>query len=275
MAGPGGRGPVPSAVVDPTAAFVELISRPEAKLPLEDAALLIAAHARPDLDLEAEQGAIDALAAGCDDNGLASILGHLFGRLGFRGDPDRYYDPANSYLDRVVATRRGIPISLSVVTMAVARRRDIPLVGVGLPGHFLVRSADDADLFIDPFAGGQVLDRRGVRALFHQLHGPDAAFTPMMVTPVGPRSTVTRMLNNLIAIFGAHRDHHRRLWAVQLRAAVPGASLEDRAEVGTALAAAGDFAAAARWLEGLADEAPGAVADNYRGSASRLRSRLN
>ena len=196
-------------------------------------------------------------------------------RLGFRGNPDHYYDPANSYLDHVVATRRGIPISLSVLTIAVARRQGIDLVGVGMPGHFLVRSASDPSLYVDPFGGGQVLDTAGARALFHTLHGPDAGFSQTMLTPVGPRSIVTRMLNNLVAVFAAGRDHQGRLWALRLRATVPGASLEDRAEVAAALAAVGEFAEAGRWLEALSFEAPGPVAVGYRQAADRLRSRLN
>jgi len=256
--------------VDPAAAFAELLSRPEAEVELDRAALLVAANARPGLDVEAELAVIDDLASGCDSGDLAAVLGHLFGRLGFRGNPDHYYDPANSYLDHVVATRRGIPISLSVLTIAVARRQGIDLVGVGLPGHFLVRSASDPSLYVDPFGGGQVLDTAGARALFHTLHGPDAGFSQTMLTPVGPRSIVTRMLNNLVAVFAAGRDHQGRLWALRLRATVPGASLEDRAEVAAALAAVGAFAEAGRWLEALSFEAPGPVAVGYRHAADRL-----
>jgi len=263
------------AAVDPSLAFAELLSRPEAEVEVDRAALLIAAHARAGLDVDTELRAIDDLAAGCVDGDLASVLGHLFGRLGFRGNPDDYYDPGNSYLDRVVACRRGIPITLSVLTIAVARRRGIELVGVGMPGHFLVRSGDDQSLFVDPYRSGQVLDGAGVRALFHSLHGPDARFSPTMLAPVGPRTIVTRMLNNLVAIFASRRDQQGRLWALRLRATVPGASIEDRAEVASAMAAVGDFSEAARWLEALSFEAPPPVAMGFRQAAERMRSRLN
>ena len=263
------------AAVDPTVAFAELLTRPEPEIDLDRVAMLIAAHARPDLDVEAELARIDDVAEGCTDGDLASVLGHLFGRLGFQGNPDDYYDPCNSYLDRVVATRRGIPITLSVLTIAVARRRGIDLVGVGMPGHFLVRSVPDAGLFVDPFGNGQVLDIAGVRALFHSLHGPDAAFSQTMLAPVGPRVVATRMLNNLVAIFSSRRDQHGRLGALRLRAAIPGASLEDRAEVAAGLAAVGEFSEAGRWLDALSFEAPEPVAAGYRRAADRLRSRLN
>jgi regulator of sirC expression with transglutaminase-like and TPR domain len=263
------------AAVDPTLAFAELLARPEAEIDLDRAALLIAAHARNELDVDAQLDAIDGLAAGCEGPELAAVLSHLFVRLGFRGNPEDYYDPCNSYLDRVIATRRGIPITLSVLTISVARRHGIELVGVGMPGHFLVRSVSDPSLFVDPFTGGAVLDASGARTLFHSLHGPDAGFSEEMLAPVGPRSVVTRMLNNLVAVFGARRDHGGRLWALRLRSTVPGVTLEDRAEVASGLAAVGEFAEAARWLEALSFEAPEPLAAGYRQAASRLRSRLN
>jgi regulator of sirC expression with transglutaminase-like and TPR domain len=261
--------------VDPTVAFAELVARPEDEVELDRAALLIAAHARPGLDVATELAVLDALASGCGGDDLHSVLEHLFGRCRFRGNPDRYYDPANSYLDRVVATRRGIPITLSVLTVEVARRRGVGLVGVGMPGHFIVRSTSDPDLFVDPFGAGQILDLEGVTALFHALHGPDATFSEAMLAPVGPRAVVTRMLNNLIAIFSSRRDQQGRLWAARLRAGIPGASLEDRAEVAAALASAGEFAEAGRWLDALSLEAPGPVSAGYRHAAERFRARLN
>ncbi|HEY6532437.1 MAG TPA: transglutaminase-like domain-containing protein [Acidimicrobiales bacterium] len=264
----------PSAT-DPTAAFVRIVAGPEAEVELDRAALLIAAQARPGLDVDVELGHIDSLADGCDGRDLESLRGHLFGRLGFTGNTDDYYDPANSYLDQVVASRCGIPITLSVLTISVARRLGMELVGVGLPGHFLVGSATDADLFVDPFSGGQVLDAVAAETLFQSLHGTEATFSSAMLAPVGARAVLTRMLNNLLGIFAARRDTRSRLWALQLRAAIPGASIDDRAEVAGALAGVGRYAAAGQWLDQLADDAPGALGDSYRRSAARLRACLN
>jgi regulator of sirC expression with transglutaminase-like and TPR domain len=146
---------------------------------------------------------------------------------------------------------------------------------VGLPGHFLVGLDGDDDVFLDPFGGGAMLDRAEVEALFGALHGPDAPFSPAMLAPVGPRAVLTRMLNNLLGIFAARRDARSRLWALRLRAAVPGSTVDERAEVAAALAATGEYAAASRWLERLAPEAPGAVAQSYLRSAQRWRACLN
>jgi regulator of sirC expression with transglutaminase-like and TPR domain len=267
--------PVDASDPDLTSAFGDMVSGPESEIELERAALLIAAHARPGLDVPAELGRLDALAEGCADHDLDALRTHLFGRLGFNGNTDDYYDPANSYLDRVVETRCGIPITLSVLTIAVGHRLGVELVGVALPGHFLVGSTTDADLFLDPFGGGRVLGAEEVEDMFRSLHGAEAAFSPVMLAPVGARAVLTRMLNNLLGIFAARRDARSRLWASQLRAAVPGASIEDRAEVAAALVAVGEYAAAGRWLEALSHDAPPAVGESYRRSAERLRASLN
>ncbi len=260
--------------VDTTTRFLELMARPESQIPTEEAALLIAAHARPRIDVDRELMAIDELATGCG-TGLDGVVAHLFGELGYRGNERAYYDPANSYLDLVVATRRGIPITLSVLTVAVARRSGVDLCGVGMPGHFLVGVTDDPDTFVDPFAGGRVLDTTGCRRVFQALHGPDAQFSSDMLQPTGPRLIVARMLNNLLAIFSTRRDHRSRLWVARLRAGLPGASLEDRAEVAAALSATGAFGAAADHLSHLSEVATGEIAVSYRQTAARLRSRLN
>src|SRR5688500_8498241 len=106
---------------DPTSRFRELVQRPPHELPLDEAALLIAAHARPDLDVAAELKLLDRLAAGIPDRTLDEWRRHLFVELGFSGDVGSYYDPSNSFLDQVVRRRRGLPITLSVLGMEVGR----------------------------------------------------------------------------------------------------------------------------------------------------------
>lgn len=251
------------------------MSLPEANIDLEVAACLLAAQFRPRMDVDAVGVALDEVASGVSSPTVDGLRERLFGPGGFRGNTEAYYEPENSFLDVVLERRTGIPISLSLVTLSVGRRLDLCLEPVAMPGHFLVGVGDVEGGYLDPFGGGSLLELDGVRALFHQLHGPDVEFCPSMLTPVGPRAVIRRMLNNLVTIYASRRDHRSRLHAVQLRAAVPGSTLEERAEVAVALAAVGSFGEAARTLEALAPSAPGPVAGQYEAQAWRWRSRLN
>src|SRR5215475_14770504 len=135
-----------ASVGDPRAELAAELTRRASEFRLERAALLIAAEEYPGLDVDGYLARIDDLAAGArsrlsGDEGpagvVAAINGHLFRELGFRGNRDDYYDPANSYLNEVIERRTGIPITLSVLYLAVARRLGHRLVGLDLPLHFM------------------------------------------------------------------------------------------------------------------------------------------
>ncbi len=126
-------------VEDPTAQFAELVKGPESELPLDRAALLIAAHADPALDVDAELAGLDAFADACPERTFEGWRRYLFEELGFTGAVEDYYDPANSFLNEVLTRRTGLPISLSVLGIEVGRRLGLELVGVGMPGHFLLQ----------------------------------------------------------------------------------------------------------------------------------------
>jgi regulator of sirC expression with transglutaminase-like and TPR domain len=136
----------------------------------------------------------------------------LFGELAFRGNTDDYYDPRNSFLSEVLARKVGIPISLSVLYLEVARRLGIPAAGVAFPGHFLVR-VDRArePLILDPFGGGATLDRAGLEALLMRASGPDARLDDVSFAPASKRAILIRMLNNLAGIYGSTGDTLRSL----------------------------------------------------------------
>jgi regulator of sirC expression with transglutaminase-like and TPR domain len=261
--------------VEATERFVELASRPEAEVPLDRAALLIAAHADPGLDVDRQLARIDALAAGCPSPTLDGLVSHLFVDLGFAGDRSRYYDPCNSYLHRVLDRRRGIPITLAVLALSVGRRLGVPLDGVGMPGHFLLRDRVDHDVFVDPFAGGVVLDPEGCRQAFRAVQGDGVPFDAAYLEPVGAHAILARMLANLRVVFAATGDHASLVWVLRLRTAVPGVPAEERSELGAALAAAGDFVGAATELETLGIQLGGALGEQYVRDAGRLRARLN
>ncbi len=261
---------------DPTMRFAELVQGPEDELPLDEAALLIASHAHPDLDIPAELERLDSIAEGCPARSLDGWRHHLFQEMGFTGNVADYYDPDNSFLNVVVRTRAGLPITLSVLGLVVGRRLGMEMVGVGLPGHFLLRHdvAGEAPVFVDPFAGGRVLDRDGCIERFKAVNGADAPFVESYLDPVGPRAILGRMLANLRAIYASRGDLDSLAWVFALRLAIPGTPAIERRELARVLGSTGRFIEAAEVLEGLAIALP-AMETALEAEALALRARLN
>jgi regulator of sirC expression with transglutaminase-like and TPR domain len=197
-----------------------MLQRPEARV--EEAAILIAKESNPTLDEHALRRSIDGLGAEAlirrglhssperDGRILAELL---FDELGFEGDRDDYYDPQNSYLDRVMIRRKGIPISLSVLTMAIGHRAGMEVEGVGFPGHFLVRVGGPRGVYQDPFNGGELLDGHGLRALAAQFLGADMALHPSYLKPVDCQTITVRMLANLKNAHRRRGDYARAMLA--------------------------------------------------------------
>jgi regulator of sirC expression with transglutaminase-like and TPR domain len=261
----------------PTGRFAELVRAPEPVLRahLDEAALLIAAHAHPGLDIEHYRRRLDELAARCGDAVLAEVSHQLFGVEGLRGNDEDYYDPRNSYLDEVLDRRLGIPITLSVVFLEVARRLGIPVAGVSMPGHFLVRLLGEPPVLLDPFAGGRLLSEAECEERFRAVQGPAAPFDPAFLAPVPTVDIVGRMLNNLRSVHLQRQDSVALDWVLQLRGLLPDATLEERQERAGVLVALARFDEAADLLDRLAGEAPDARAASLAGKAKRLRARLN
>lgn len=255
--------------------FSELVGLPDADVPLDEAALLVAAHAYPDLDVPAELARLDLLASTCAVPTLDGLCRHLFDELGFSGNTRRYGDPRNSFLNEVVSRRVGIPISLSVLTIEVGRRVGVPLVGVGLPGHFLVRSADDPSVLLDPFNAGRRLGLEDCTELFRAVHGAGAPFDPDLLAPVGPRAILVRMLANLRQVYGATGDARGLGEVLRLRVAIPASSVPDWADLARALASLGRYPEAATILDELSEALPAPASGRARNEALALRARLN
>jgi regulator of sirC expression with transglutaminase-like and TPR domain len=254
-----------------TERFADLVAT--GSFPLDEAALLIAAHADRSCDIDANLARLDELATSVPAPELEALTRTLFGDWGFVGDQVDYYDPRNSYLHEVLARRRGIPISLSVVLIEVGRRAGVPLAGVSTPAHFMTCTTAGPRRWVDAFAGGRILARAELDEQFSRL-APGVDLDPYL-DPVGPASIVARMLNNLVVIQRQRNDRAGLLWATRLRTLVPGATPDDRRAYGGALAASGDFVRAAKVLESLVEDGAVDDPDDELARAQRLRARLN
>jgi len=171
---------------------------------LDEALLTIAAAVRGPLDLIEQLARLDELAATCPSPTVEGVVRHLFrGPDAFLGDRTTYDDPENSLLDRVLDRRRGMPITLASVAIEVARRLGVPLVGVGLPAHFLVAEVDPSSMrplrWFDCFDAGAALDERACEALYRRIGGDGRRFDASWLLPVTTRQIVVRVLNNLKA----------------------------------------------------------------------------
>jgi regulator of sirC expression with transglutaminase-like and TPR domain len=179
------------------------------ELDIEQGALLLAQTQYPDINIQAYQALFDNYAAdlreqigpGQSSEQIIAIINHyLFDELGFHGNEESYYDPENSYLNRVVDQRTGNPISLCSIYLAVGRRLKLPIVGIGMPGHFLCRfqTTTEEALFIDAFNRGKLLTRADcVKYLVHTRDG----FKETYIAPVSGRRTLSRMCSNLHQIY--------------------------------------------------------------------------
>jgi regulator of sirC expression with transglutaminase-like and TPR domain len=161
--------------------FTEIVSGSEHRLDLARAALLIASEEYPGLDslryiakLEVMAAAVRGAVTTTDDPTLKIryLSAYLFGERGFRGNAEAYYDPRNSFLNDVVDRKLGIPITLSIIYMEVGRRVGMPLQGIGMPGHFIMKYAEPGeDLYIDPFNRERILTLQPFKELIQQLYG--------------------------------------------------------------------------------------------------------
>lgn len=255
-----------------TARFAELVTGPEEELALDEAALLIAAHGQPGLDVVAELRLLDRLASRISDPTLDGWRRYLFDNLGFSGDVRRYYDPGNSFLNEVVRRRRGLPITLSVLGMELGRRIGLRLEGVGMPGHFLLRH--QPDVYVDPFDAGRILDLAGCAERFRAVNGEGATFRPAYLDPVGPRAILARMLNNLKSVYSGRGDIAALSWVFDLRKVLPGADPLEGREWARVLGATGRFVEAAEEIETLAQLLP-QHEESLLSEAFAFRSRLN
>ncbi len=205
--------------------FDLLMELEDEQIRLDCAALHVARDIYPDLSLTRHLEQLDELAAAVADTrpGLSApgryqaLQQVLVGEHRFVGNSRNFFDPDNSYLNRVLTRHVGIPISLAIVWIEVGRRLKWPVTGVAFPGHFLVR-IDDPERFVlvDAFHGGQTLSLRDCRAVLHEQFGDEVPFSEDLLEPADTRTILARLLNNLRSIY-LLRHHWERLMPVLQR----------------------------------------------------------
>ena len=263
--------------------FPGYAAQPDHELDLLTGALLIARDAYPGLDWNQQLGELSALSEPLLRLGLShlparaqarALADHLALRCGFRGNTEDYYDPRNSFLNDVLALRRGIPISLSVLYVEVSRRAGVRASGVGFPGHFLVRLDDGASpIVIDPFNGGEVLDETALSAHLKRSNYRQP-FSREMLAPTPVRHVIARMLMNLRGIYASRADYPRLLLVIDRFLDLMPESTEELRDRGYLHARLGAAEAAVADLEAYVDRLPhaGDVAE-VRQAILKLRGR--
>jgi len=205
--------------------FYREINQPDSSIDLAKAALYMALEEYPNFEPEEYLNILDAMADELRDRlpaqnyplrVIQTINRYLYEDLEFAGNDADYYDPRNSFLNQVIDRRTGIPISLSLVYLEVAKRIDFPMVGIGMPGHFLIKpDFEDAGIFVDAFNGGDILFPEDCQGRLSQIYGQPVELQPAFLAPVSPRKLLGRMLGNLKAIYLQQGDAVRVLGAVE------------------------------------------------------------
>ena len=202
-----------------------MLTRADEGVNLAEAALLIAAEEYPSLDIGGYLGRIAQMAERVKDRVrlelepiavIEELNRYLFEEEGFRGNSEDYYDPKNSFLNEVVDRRKGIPITLSILYMETAWRLDLPVVGVGLPGHFIVKYKTAArEILIDPYHRGTLLSEEDCQRTVDQIYQGKIAFHRGLLTSIPKTVILARMLNNLKGTYLRRKDFPRALAVVQ------------------------------------------------------------
>lgn len=215
-------------MIKPLDYFASLVQQDD-DIPLFEAALSIAQDADPKLDLNACAIAIDKFAIRLKQRmpkdiakipKLRLLNSFFYQDLGFAGNVNDYYDPDNSYLNKVLSTRRGIPISLAVIYMELAQQIGLDVKGISFPGHFLMKvSVQSGDIILDPFNGTSLsreeLEER-LEPYFAEQEEANKHSIASFLTEAHPRTILVRMLRNLKSLF-AEPPHWQQFLNVQQR----------------------------------------------------------
>jgi regulator of sirC expression with transglutaminase-like and TPR domain len=260
--------------------FQQLVTLPDGAIPLAEAALLMACEEYPQLQISPYLDQLDEIAAAvrhrvpegsAPKDVVACINEVLFEQFGFRGNEDNYYDPRNSFFNDVLDRRIGIPITLSTVYLEIARRLNFPMVGVGMPGHFLVKYADlQQEFFLDPYYSGAILTAEDCKARIAEHFGDSLEFSDRMLARVTHKQILTRMLTNLKKIYVESQAFDKGLAVVDMMIMVEPEDLEQYRDRGLLRVQLRQFEAAAKDLERYVKSTPDC--EDRRKVAEQLKS---
>jgi regulator of sirC expression with transglutaminase-like and TPR domain len=248
-------------------ALTLLARDPAAPLDLAEVALLLARDEYPGLDVEAYLGELAGMARearayvrGDLAARAAGLCRYLFHEMGFHGNTRHYYDPRNSYLNDVLDRRTGIPISLSVVAVAVGRRAGLTVEGVGLPGHFIAKAVGPGgeQVLFDPFHFGRLLTPRDCERLVREVTGLSVCVTADVLDATPAGRVAQRILANLKAIYYREGDFPRAARVLERLRRLDPADPGQRRDLGVCLARAGRPGQALDHLAAYLDAAPDA-----------------
>ncbi len=215
--------------------FARLVRQPEEQIRLDEAALLLARTEYPRLNVAEQIERLDGLAARAKCSpvrppreNIRALNRLLFEEEGFSGNDEEYDDPRNSYLNDVLDRKKGIPITLSLVYIEVARRRSLPIVGVGFPAHFLVKYLGAAEMIlVDPYNRGAILTREDCEERLKAHFGQQAELKEEHLAASTPKQILARMLNNLKGSYFRRHDYHKVLTMIELALAIDPASRQE------------------------------------------------
>lgn len=205
--------------------FQQEISQPDEQIDLALSALYIAQEEYPSLDVVKYLDILDSMASAVKEKLpvqnyplkiIQAINKYLYDELKFGGNASDYYDPLNSFLNEVIERRVGIPITLSLVYLEIAKRINFPMVGVGMPGHFLIRpQVAEMEIFVDPFNRGEVLFPDDCQERIMQIYGQPIPMRSEFLSTVSNRQFLARMLSNLKLIYLNSQQLEKALAAVE------------------------------------------------------------
>jgi regulator of sirC expression with transglutaminase-like and TPR domain len=201
--------------------FRELFQTRGGPVPLDEALAIICWSANSEVDPPSLLDRLDELAKQVTATTAEALMAELFGSSGFVGNSIEYDDPANSLLNQVMSRKLGIPITLCAIAIEVGRRVGIPIIGVGMPGHFLCRSGEGSGItFFDPFHSPRPLSAKECRTLYESLTQLDN-WSAEFLEPSDARIMVIRTLSNLKSIYRRRGDMANLRWVMRLRTHIP------------------------------------------------------